>query len=294
MNEQINEQNNEITEAQETAEEISEEIAEETAEEKAPKLKINKTKVLKMSLGILIAVLLGLIVQLYFLMTPDARFLRDMTRGLNKSWALENGEIELQKRDAAHSVEFVGIEYDAVARYRDKTFRDGDLKKMALEYIDALENCKSVSATLDPNKDYDAFWKEFSKPYGERLTAIYKLYKNGYDFDPAGKEPSEEKDHLLAQGWILNKVEDIEFTKQQNEDGEAYFAGVIENDSGFDLVFLNLEIALYDKEGKLIETAEAYAEDIKKGDSVELVFYQSTETEATQFRIVSEICKVRS
>ena len=294
MNEQINEQNNEqyIEQNNEQNNKITK--AAESVIEKIAKVMSDKKKVLRYLIVIMSAFLLCLLIQLYFLTLSDARFIRDMTRGLSKSWSLENGEIELQKRDAVHSVEFVGIEYDAVAKYRDKTFRDEDLKTMALEYIDALEKCRTVAETNDPNKDFNGFWEEFSKPYGERLAAIYRLYKNGYKLRMVGSETGEDKDNLLAQGWIINKAEDIEFTTQKSEDGVVSFTGVIKNDSGYALDFLNLEIALYDKEGELIETAEAYATDIKKGGSVKLVFYQSAETEATQFRIVSESCRVRS
>ena len=260
MNEQINEQNNEQNIEQNNEQNNKITKAAESVIEKIAKVMSDKKKVLRYLIVIMSAFLLCLLIQLYFLTLSDARFIRDMTRGLSKSWSLENGEIELQKRDAVHSVEFVGIEYDAVAKYRDKTFRDED-------HLNWIKN---------PNKDFNWFWEEFSKPYGERLAAIYRLYKNGYKLRMVGSETGEDKDNLLAQGWIINKAEDIEFTTQKSEDGVVSFTGVIKNDSGYALDF------------------EAYATDIKKGGSVKLVFYQSAETEATQFRIVSESCRVRS
>ncbi len=279
-------------EAAEEADEKEENSAEK--DKKKGKKKRKKGMILKILLALMCVALVCLGVFVYRLTTADARFLRDMNRGLTASWTLENGEIELQNRDDVHSTEFIGLEYDAVSKYRDSKFRNKDLQALAVEYIDSLEQCKSVAESKDPDKDFDGFWREFSQPYGARLTAVYEIYKGGYGLLPENEGGIKEKENLLAQGWILSKAGEIVFERQENQEGIITYTAEIQNDSGFDLEFLDFEVELYNGKGKLIETASAYAENIGKGEPVSLVFYQTSADTVTQYRIISEICRVKS
>ena len=300
----LNEQNTEITEEAEVTEAAEETAAADAAEATAEAVKAKKEKrrrkkkikkiLLSIELVLLAAVFVYAIILLRSMTSVDARFLRDMSRGLTASWMLESGELELQNRDAPHSTEFVGTEYKFVSKYRKSSFEDNKLGELAKAYINALKQCKSVAESNDPDKDFDGFWKEFSQPYGERLTAVYKIYNGEYGLVLDEETAGEEKDNLLAQGWILSKVGDIEFTRHQNENGVIVYNAELKNDSGFDLEFLDLEVELYDKDGNLIETASAYEENINNNAPVKLAFYQTSEEDVTQYRIKSEICRVKS
>ena len=81
MNEQINEQN--IEQNIEQKNKITK--AAESVIEKIAKVMSDKKKVLRYLIVIMSAFLLCLLIQLYFLTLSDARFIRDMTRGLSKS-----------------------------------------------------------------------------------------------------------------------------------------------------------------------------------------------------------------
>lgn len=279
---------------EQTGEQITEPSAEEIIKAKKRKRRRRRKKILKVAVVLMGAAAVYLSFYAYRLVTADARFLRDMSRGLSESWMLESGETELRNRDGEHNTEFVEIEYAAVSKYRNSRFKNNELQALAAQYIDSLEQCRSVAEEKDPDKDFDGFWKEFSQPYGERLTSVYQIYKGDYGLILDDENTSKEKGDLLAQGWILSKVGDIEFKRSENEDGVITYTAELKNDSGFDLEFLDLEVELYNGKGKLVESASAYAENIGKGDSVELVFYQSSDKKVTQYRIVSEICKVKS
>ena len=252
-----------------------------------------KKKILKIALAVMGIAAIGLGYYAYTLTTVDQRFIRDMDRGLTASWALKNNEVQLQTLSEKNDTSFIETEYAAVEKYSNAKFHSKKLGKLAAEYIGALEQCRGVAESSDPNKDFNAFWKDFSEPYGQRLMAVYKIYKGDYGLLLNSEGSSAERDNLLAQGWLLNKAGEIEF-KLVEKDGTTAYVAEIKNDSGFDLEFLDLEVALYDKKGKAIETVSAYAEDIQKGKTFELTFYQTGDKKIAQYMIVSEICKVKS
>ena len=62
------------------------------------------------------------------------------------------------------------------------------------------------------------------------------------------------------------------------------FKAVLQNDSGYDIEFINIDIEIYDSNDALAGTAEVYKEDIADGSSAELVFYFSDQ-KVSSYRI---------
>ena len=256
-----------------------------------------------------IAALLCLLIA-FRLLDVDSRFVRAVNAGLSESWALENNEIQLKENKAPYDTSFVDIEYDKVKEFKDKKFRDESLGKLAGEYITALEGCRTAIKENDPGKDYDKFWGAFSQSYGQRVEAIYDLYSGDYGIEIEDSEAKEEIDELKLSAWSLKKTADIKFTRVKAEENKTENEGegeteteteagsgldtalqaTVTNDSGFDLEYINIEVELYDEKGELIETATAYAENIKNKAKFDLKIYQTTETQADAYKITSVLC----
>ena len=285
----------------------------ESDEQKSPKKKKRRSKrKLKQFIfvGMLaIAALLCLLIA-FRLLDVDSRFVRAVNAGLSESWALENNEIQLKENKAPYDTSFVDIEYDKVKEFKDKKFRDESLGKLAGEYIAALEGCRTAIKENDPGKDYDKFWGAFSQSYGQRVEAIYDLYSGDYGIEIEDPEAKEEIDELKLSAWSLKKTADIKFTRVKGEENKTENEGegeteteteagsgldtalqaTVTNDSGFDLEYINIEVELYDEKGELIETATAYAENIKNKAKFDLSIYQTTETQADAYKITSVLC----
>lgn len=256
-----------------------------------------------------IAALLCLLIA-FRLLDVDSRFVRAVNAGLSESWTLENNEIQLKENKAPYDTSFIDLEYDSVKEFKDKDFRDESLGKLAGEYIAALEGCRTAIKENDPGKDYDKFWGAFSQSYGQRVEAIYDLYSGDYGIEIEDPEEKEEIDELKLSAWSLKKTADIKFTRVKAEENKTENEGegeteteteagsgldtalqaTVTNDSGFDLEYINIEVELYDEKGELIETATAYAENIKNKAEFDLRIYQTEETKADAYKITSVLC----
>ena len=260
---------------------------------KKNKKRNKKEIILLVSIAVLIALTVWAVGLLSREAGTDARFIRDLDRGLTASWAQKNDEFRLQKKEENMSAGFIDLEYSAVSAYKDQKFRNKKLGKMAKSYITALEACREAAKTADPNEDFDKFWDAFSEPYGQRIRAIYGIYKGKYELELDDHSYEKKKNMLLAQGWILQKVDGISISRKENEDGTVTLKAKMKNDSGFDLKYVNLDLELYNKKEKAVEKLSIFAEDIKKGAEFELLGYQLSDSKITGYKVVSERCEIR-
>ena len=257
------------------------------------KKKSKKKIILLVSIAVLTALLIWALALLSREAGTDARFIRDLDRGLTASWAQKNDEFRLQKKEEGMSTGFIDLEYSAVSAYKDQKFRNKKLGKLAKAYIASLEACREAAKTADPNEDFNKFWAAFSEPYAERIKAIYGIYKGKYKLELDDSSYKKKKNMFLAQGWILQKVDNISISRKENKDGTVTLKAKVKNDSGFDLKYVNLDLELYNKKGKAVEKLSIFAENIKKGEEFELLGYQLSGSKIDGYKIVSETCEIR-
>ena len=244
---------------------------------------------------VLIIICLGLALAtaaayLVLLTSPDRRFCRAVERGVQNGWKVKGAEANLRRTDRTNDTSFIDAEYEAVCQYKDVKFRSRKLGKLAKEYIAALEDCREVIATTSPDMDFNGFWRKFSDPYGQRISALYGMQKRGMGFDLRRAGHEEECSELLLQGWAIEKASKIKFRIKKGEDGERLFVAKVKNDSGYDLAYLDLTVELYGKDSKLLETDSAYAEYIKKGGTAKMVFYEAGESKAVDYAVTAVSC----
>ena len=257
------------------------------------KKKSKKKIILLVSIAVLTALLIWALALLSREAGTDARFIRDLDRGLTASWAQKNDEFRLQKKEEGMSTGFIDLEYSAVSAYKGQKFRNKKLGKLAQTYIASLEACREAAKAADPNEDFNKFWEAFSEPYGERIKAVYSIYKGKYDLELDDSSYKKKKNMFLAQGWILQKVDNISISRKENKDGTVTLKAKVKNDSGFDLKYVNLDLELYNKKGKAVEKLSIFAKDIKKGAEFELLGYQLSGSKIDGYKIVSETCEIR-
>ena len=260
---------------------------------KSKKKRSKKEIILLVSIAVLLALTVWAVVLLSREAGTDARFIRDLDRGLTASWAQKNDEFRLQKKEEGMSTNFIDLEYSAVSAYKEQKFRNKKLGKLAKAYIASLEECREAAAVADPNEDFDKFWEAFSEPYGERIKTVYSIYKGKYDLELDDPGYKKKKNMFLAQGWILQKVDGISISREKNKDGTVALRAKVKNDSGFDLKYVNLDLELYNKKGKAVEKLSIFAENIKKGEEFELLGYQLSGSKIDGYKIVSETCEIR-
>jgi len=219
----------------------------------------------------------------------DRRFTRSVERGLYAGWNLDTDEMQMQAAGRITDTGFIDAEYDAVSEYMGRKYKDDKLADIARQYTSALKDCRKASRKYDPVKDFDKFWAAFSKPYGARIRALYKLQSGDYGFDLNVDDYPEESEYLLSQGWLLETVSGLKFSSSE-KDGIRTFEARVRNDSGSDIQYLNIDVELLDKSGKRAELSSVYLTNINAGDMMHLQFISSSE-KAARYRIVSETVK---
>lgn len=220
----------------------------------------------------------------------DSRFSRDVERGLRAGWDLESNEFLLQQTGRITDTGFIDAEFEAIADYTQKTYKDDELGRLANEYIKALKDCKKAAEGFSPETDYKSFWAAFSAPYVRRVKALYKMQEGGFILSADNREDlSDEALMLLAQGWLLNEISGLRFTPPGSGRTGTYTAQFT-NESGMDIEYLNLDISLTDNDNKVLETASAYVSDVPAGESASLSFI-CTSRKATHYRIISQACR---
>ena len=240
-------------------------------------------------LVVLIVAFLVSLSEVVRLASADSRVIRDLNRSITQSWKNGNAELSLRTPGIKYDTGFIFEEYVVMDEYEGYSFEDKRLGAIVNSYVDSLKKCCDIARKTNPNKDYDKFWEEFSEPYGQRLMALYDLYKVDYGIKFSEINP-KVKNQLLLQGWALEKAESFSFKRVPDTDSKELIASV-KNDSGFDIEYIDVNVALYDKDGELSENLSAYAENISRGSDFNLRIYPIKDTEIKQYSVTSVNCK---
>lgn len=216
----------------------------------------------------------------------DRRFLRGVERGVAGGWESSIADLQLREQGCITDTTFIDTELEAVGEFNSKVYQDKALKKLAKRYISDLKKCRSAVAAHNTETDSDAFWNEFAEPYTDRLIVLRKLYVGDYKIGDGWEAYPEMLDELMSRAWAAEKMLQLEFTRTGTKNGMGEFKATLQNDSGYDIEFLNIDIEIYDSNDALAGTAEVYMEDIADGSSTELVFYYS-DNKVSSYRITA-------
>ena len=100
--------------------------------------------------------------------TYDNDFIISLARGLDKRWEDASSNYEDTTAYYERATQF---ELSEVGRYKEKTFKDNKLKKLAIEYINVLEDSKKLTS-----KDNDYYYSSDPVSYTHlTLPTIYSV-----------------------------------------------------------------------------------------------------------------------
>lgn len=225
--------------------------------------------------NIFVALIVLLIIEIAvacFINTTDKRFTRYLKRGLEADWSQEYNEENLQKMESGWDVAFIDAEYSAVESFKEKDLGNDDFAYYAKEYILALEGCKYVLEQYPGDSDFATMWAEMSPYYGQRVKALYGLNSCCKGIKFKSKKSKDRMDAIITHGWAMKKSEKLDFEKDTTKEGKTIYTTEIVNDSGYDLDYLNYEIDLLNKKGKVVDTVSLYTDELKKDDTATLSF----------------------
>ncbi len=214
----------------------------------------------------------------------DRRFLRGVERGVATGWESGISDLQLREQGCITDTTFIDTELEAVSEFTNKSYQDKELKKLAKRYISDLKKCRSAASSHNPETDSEAFWREFAGPYTDRLIVLRKLYLGDFKMGSGWEAYPEMLDELLSRAWAAETIPQLKFERTGSKNLMGEFKATLQNDSGYDIEFINIDIEIYDSSDALVGTAEVYKEDIADGSSAELVFYFSDQ-KVSSYRI---------
>lgn len=91
--------------------------------------------------------------------TYDNDFIISLAKGLDKRWEDASSNYE---DTTAYYEKATQFELSEVGRYKERTFKDNKLKKLAIEYINVLEDSKKLTSKENEHYSSDR-WVEYRK-----------------------------------------------------------------------------------------------------------------------------------
>lgn len=252
--------------------------------------KLTKRKFRNIMLVILSVALVITVIDSIYMISADSRFGRAAARGISAGWDRGITDSTLRQADGKPDVSFIDDELEAMKPYENAHFHSKKLSKLASAYIQALKDCKKAAAE-GQSKDPEKFWEAFSEPYADRLVSIYRIYKGNYGLRFNQSKYHKQSKELILQGWALDKASRVELSRKDTKNGSYELYARLVNDSGSRLEFIDLTVELYDKKGNLIETASAYAENVKPGIVFYARCYVNDEVKARKYVVSAINCK---
>lgn len=263
--------------------------AEIAAVEKKERQKRNRI-IMAVLIFVMIAAVTGEVIVLKTMTSVDRRFIRGVERGVAEGWAANNSDLQLKDQGKITDASFIETEYAAVKEFRNKAYKDKELKKLVKRYIGDLRKCREAVSAHDPSADSEAFWADFAEPYTDRLIVLRKLFLGDFNMGSSWDEYPDYRDEVLFRGWVAETASGLVFKREAVENSIDIFKASFKNDSGYDIQYINLDIELFDSKDKTIGVAEVYAENISDDSTEELIFYFNSKN-IDSYRIIGVDCK---
>lgn len=105
--------------------------------------------------------------------TYDNDFIISLAKGLDKRWEDASSNYE---DTTAYYEKATQFELSEVGRYKERTFKDDKLKKLAIEYINVLEDSKELTSKENDHFSSDR-WVEYRRKRYELILDIHSRKK---------------------------------------------------------------------------------------------------------------------
>lgn len=186
--------------------------------------------------------------------TYDNDFIISLAKGLDKRWedAASN-----YKDTTAYYEKATQFELSEVGRYKERTFKDNKLKKLAIEYINVLEDSKELTSKENDHFSSDR-WVEYRRKRYELILDIHSRKKipvqdtrNLRDILDIGIKVKQKNEIIQALKKIF-KGNNFTISKSSENSDELNCSGTFENTTDYYLSYVPMAIEAYNKNGRVI------------------------------------------
>ena len=186
--------------------------------------------------------------------TYDNDFIISLAKGLDKRWEDASSNYE---DTTAYYEKATQFELSEVGRYKERTFKDNKLKKLAIEYINVLEDSKKLTSKENEHYSSDS-WVEYRRKRYELILDIHSRKKipvqdtrNLRDILDIGIKVKQKNEIIQALKKIF-KGNNFTISKSSENSDELNCSGTFENTTDYYLSYVPMTIVAYNKNGKVI------------------------------------------
>lgn len=205
--------------------------------------------------------------------TYDNDFIISLAKGLDKRWEDAHSNYE---DTTAYCEKATQFELSEVGRYKERTFKDNKLKKLAIEYINVLEDSKELTSKENDHFSSDS-WVEYRRKRYELILDIHSRKKipvqdtrNLRDILDIGIKVKQKNEIIQALKKIF-KGNNFTISKSSENSDELNCSGTFENTTDYYLSYVPMTIVAYNKNGKVIfRKIDAVITEWREGTTKEL------------------------
>ena len=186
--------------------------------------------------------------------TYDNDFIISLAKGLDKRWEDASSNYE---DTTAYYEKATQFELSEVGRYKERTFKDDKLKKLAIEYINVLEDSKELTSKENDHFSSDS-WVEYRRKRYELILDIHSRKKipvqdtrNLRDILDIGIKVKQKNEIIQALKKIF-KGNNFTISKSSENSDELNCSGTFENTTDYYLSYVPMTIVAYNKNGEVI------------------------------------------
>lgn len=186
--------------------------------------------------------------------TYDNDFIISLAKGLDKRWEDASSNY---KDTTAYYEKATQFELSEVGRYKERTFKDNKLKKLAIEYINVLEDSKELTSKENDHFSSDR-WVEYRRKRYELILDIHSRKKipvqdtrNLRDILDIGIKVKQKNEIIQALKKIF-KGNNFTISKSSENSDELNCSGTFENTTDYYLSYVPMAIEAYNKNGRVI------------------------------------------
>ena len=186
--------------------------------------------------------------------TYDNDFIISLAKGLDKRWEDASSNYE---DTTAYYEKATQFELSEVGRYKERTFKDNKLKKLAIEYINVLEDSKKLTSKENEHYSSDR-WVEYRKKRYELILDIHSRKKipvqdtrHLRDIVNIGIKVKQANEIIQALKKIF-KGNNFTISKSSENSDELNCSATSENTTGYYLKYVPMAIEAYNKNGRVI------------------------------------------
>ena len=205
--------------------------------------------------------------------TYDNDFIISLAKGLDKRWEDASSNY---KDTTAYYEKATQFELSEVGRYKERTFKDNKLKKLAIEYINVLEDSKELTSKETDHFSSDR-WVEYRRKRYELILDIHSIKKipvkdtrNLRDILDIGIKLKQKNEIIQALKKIF-KGNNFTISKSSENSDELNCSGTFENTTNYYLSYVPMTIVACNKNGKVFfSTHYAVITEWREGTTKEL------------------------